>query len=515
MRNYILLLFIGLAISLTSCRQDFEFEPSTGELEFSKDTVYCDTVFSDIGSSTYTLKVYNRSNKDIKIPRIQLEKGLNSKYRITVDGMTGENNNNRIFDNVEMLAKDSMYIFIEVTADVVDANPTDFLYTDKILFDVGENQQKVDLVTLIQDAYFLYPRRFDDGTTETLNIGGIEEPVYGFVLDENDPVNGNEFVWGNDKPYVVYGYAAVPNGRTLTVEAGARVHFHDASGLIIGNGASLHVEGEYSTTPALENEVIFEGDRLEPEFSDVSGQWQTVWLTSGSTNNSIKHLTIKNAAVGLNIDNNDGTSLVLENTQIYNSSLIGIYAKTAKIRAKNVVVNYGGVASMACIYGGDYEFTHCTFNNNWPSSRQSTVILNDYIRTDDGDLIQSLQSSFVNCIIYGSNANQLSLEQKGTSFSSTFQNCLVRLSSTNPAVVTNPLYDTVRLQQNGNLVNQNPRFKDISKNQLIILNQTPNPSAAINKGINLSPNFNDILNNTRPASPNTNPDIGAYNAINE
>ena len=31
------------------------------------------------------------------------------------------------------------------------------LYTDKILFDTGGNQQEVDLVTLVQDAHFIFP----------------------------------------------------------------------------------------------------------------------------------------------------------------------------------------------------------------------------------------------------------------------------------------------------------------------------------------------------------------------
>ena len=252
MRNYIFLLFIGLAISLTSCREDFQFEASTGDLTFSRDTVYLDTVFSDISSSTYTLKVYNKSNKDIKIPNIQLGKGQESKYRMTVDGMTG--NNNQIFTDVELLAKDSMYIFIETTANIADANPTDFLYTDQIIFDGGTNLQTVELVTLIKDAYFLYPKQLGNGTTETLPIDG--EEVYGFYLDENDPINGDEFTWNNSKPYVIYGYAAVPTGKTLTVEAGARIHFHADSGLIVGNGGSLKVQGGVSSTEALENEVI-------------------------------------------------------------------------------------------------------------------------------------------------------------------------------------------------------------------------------------------------------------------
>jgi hypothetical protein len=38
------------------------------------------------------------------------------------------------------------------------------LYTDQIQFDSGANQQNIELVTLIQDAVFLYPQRFADGT---------------------------------------------------------------------------------------------------------------------------------------------------------------------------------------------------------------------------------------------------------------------------------------------------------------------------------------------------------------
>jgi hypothetical protein len=204
-----------------------------------------------------------------------------------IDGMTGDTGaQGKIFSNVELLAKDSLFIFIEVTSDVASANPTDFLYTDKIdFYNITGSPQEVDLVTLIQDAYFLYPKRFSDGTTETLPLG--EEEIYGFFLDHNDPTNGDEYVWNNTKPYVIYGYAAVPNGETLVVEKGARIHFHDASGLIVGNNATLKVQGEASTSAALENEVVFEGDRLEPNFSDTPGQWGTIWLTSGSKNHEI------------------------------------------------------------------------------------------------------------------------------------------------------------------------------------------------------------------------------------
>lgn len=502
MRRLLLLLLIGFAVSLTSCRNDFDFESNTGGLQFSKDTVYLDTVFTNIGSSTYTLKVYNRSDKNISIPKVQLAKGETSKYRMMVDGIPG-----RVFDDVELLAKDSMFIFIEVTADVADANPTDFLYTDQILFGEGPNTQKVELVTLIQDAIFLYPQKFSDGTTETLPIG--DDEIYGFYLDEADPTNGNELHWTNTKPYVVYGYAAVPPNKTLVVDAGARVHFHAESGIIVANNASIHVNGSSSTTEALENEVIFEGDRLEPDFADVPGQWGTIWLTQGSTNNQIKNLTIKNATVGILISGNDGTptpTLDLENTQIYNCSNVGILARTGNIEGRNVVINNCGQTSFAGSFGGSYEFVHCTFANYWPTPNQTAVLLDDY----DGSAIYALtKANFKNCIIHTSSNFGIVLKKTGSTFVYNFDHSLIKFADFSNQFTNNPLYafSNTALYTNcliaTNSTVNNPDFKDARNNELII----GEDSAAKGTANNTYSTFNDILNN-----PRSNPsDMGAYN----
>ncbi|WP_338410551.1 hypothetical protein [uncultured Flavobacterium sp.] len=512
MRHYIGIFFIILIAFFSSCRNDFDFETSNGGLLFSKDTVYLDTVFTNIGSSTYSLKVYNTSSKNISIPSIRLHKGQASKYRLMVDGISGNE-----FTNIEMLAKDSMFVFIEVTTDVALANPTDFLYTDYIEFGNGTNLQKVELVTLIQDAFFLYPKKFSNGSTETLPIG--DDEIYGFYLDENDPINGNELIWNNTKPYVVYGYAAVPPNKTLTVNAGARVHFHAESGLIVANNASLQVNGDFSTTDALENEVIFEGDRLEPDFSEVPGQWGTIWFTQGSTANTIKNLTLKNASVGLLISGNDGTttpSLTLKNTQIYNCSNVGILARTGNITGKNVVTNNCGEAGLACTLGGFYEFTHCTFANYWGNPNQTCVLLNDNLETSEGVLVEALtQANFINCIMYGSSSIGISHKALGNSFNFKYSNCLIKFIDPNSQFVGNELYDFSNntlfencLIASTSLLNQ-PNFFETNNNKLIIGEN----SAAINQGLNLEPNFNDILNKTRAANSNTNPDLGAYNFI--
>jgi hypothetical protein len=500
MRQLTFLFFIGILIALSSCRTDFETVASTGDLKFSRDTIYLDTVFTNIGSSTYTLKVYNNSKNDITIPTIKLGKGLTSKYRMTVDGMQG--NQGKLFENVNLLAKDSLYIFVETTANITDANPSDFLYTDQILFDSGTNLQKVELVTLIQDAIFLYPQRFDDGTTESIPIG--DEKIYGFFLDENDPVNGNELKFTNKKPYVIYGYAAVPSDKTVSFDPGTRVHFHADSGLIVAKNASLNINGTASTTDKLENEVIFEGDRLEPDFSDVPGQWGIIWLTNGSTNNKINHLTLKNATVGLWIDTNEST-VQIKNTQIYNCTNYGILAQTAKINGENLVINNAGIASLGCTYGGDYKFEHCTFNNNWPSSSQVAVLVNNYFIGATPEVKNLTQATFNNCIIYGSFSNEMILNKKtGATFEYQFNNCLIKFDNTSNKYTNHPEYQftTDPVHYNAIIQNKDPKFFKIAENKLNI----DASSAAFAKG-NVSYLVPiDIQGTTRTLPP----DLGAY-----
>jgi hypothetical protein len=514
--RYSILFIITLVISITSCRKDFDTIPSSGKLEYSKTTVYLDTVFTNIGSSTYMLKVYNRSGDDITIPSIALGKGSASKYRLMVDGMTGLDGSDadaigdgKIFPNVQLLAHDSLYVFIETTADIADANPSDMLYTDEILFDAGTLQQKVNLVTLIQDAVFLFPDRTPDGNGgfiyESLQIGtDPANRIYGFVLDDT------ELHFTNAKPYVIYGYAAVDVGKTLIIDPGARVHFHDQSGIIVAG--SIQVNGAISTANTLDNEVIFEGDRLEPAFAETPGQWGTILLANGSTNNSFNHLTIKNASVGLFIQNNDGTTVQIKNTQIYNSSNVGILARTAKINGENIVINNAGQYALACTLGGTYDFTHCTFANYWQgSSRQTpTVLLDNTFYDGTNTRVDNLTANITNCIIFGPNNIELGLNQNNAKpFNHQIKNCLIKFNDTNNQFGSNLLYTSVFAGSNNNLMSNgssfDPRFKDTARNNLRI----GLTSSATGRANSNAPYYItlDADGNTR-TFPNS--DIGAY-----
>lgn len=517
MRKFTFILLVGIVALMTSCRKDFDTVPSSGGLEFSKQTVYLDTIFTDISSSTYMLKVYNRSDDDISIPAVRLEKGDASKYRIMVDGMTGNDGKGKYFPNVEILAKDSLFIFIETTVNIAETQ-TDFTYHDRILFDAGINQQTVDLVTLIQDAHFIFPNRdLDTKIKERLTLAGSTEPsdFVGHTLTTPE-----ELHWLNDKPYVVYGYAHVPAGQTLTIDAGAKVHFHDGAGIIVDQGATIKINGLPSTYDGegnilVDNEVRFEGDRLEPRFSETPGQWTTVMILS-QLNNEINHLTLKNSALGFYLPGdgplNFHPKVKITNSQIYNSSNFGIYGTSADITGENVVINFAGQSCFAGLGGGTYSMTHCTFNNNWQNTEQVSVWLDNY-SVNEAQLkhAETLTTSFKNSIIYGSNRVQIYIDMFDATFDQdAFKFCLFKFNDSGLAIQTNPDYEFIRNPNaaNGNKKELDPKFLNIYRNQL----QIPNDSPAAGAGSTLYPTTpnEDIYGQARGAGA---PDLGAYIAF--
>ncbi len=498
MRYFFTFLVCIFLITISSCRKDFTTVPSFGQLKFSKDTVFLDTVFTNIGSATYNLKVYNRSNQNITIPKITLENGSSSNYRLNVDGIPGKE-----FMDIDILAKDSIFVFVETTIDVTKV--TNPLYTDRILFGNGIAQQDVDLVTLVEDANFIFPGK--DAITmkiDSLTLDGQPTTLKGRFLKDS------ELTFSKSKPTVIYGFAAVPANKTLTVEAGARVHFHDNSGLIVDNKATLKANG------TLAEKITFEGDRLENTFDNVPGQWGTIWMRAGSKDNEIKHSLIKNAVVGILVDSiGDPTSptLKLENTQIYNHSSYGVLARQANIQGYNLVIGNAGQASLAATIGGTYNFTHCTFANYWNNSLRQlpAVLINNFFvyQNDAGQEITETRNlnaaNFTNCIFDGNNNVEFVLDKvEGSLFNYSVNNSMIKFNDTNESFkdvdelnFTNPFYQNI-------ILNGNSNFRDSQKNDFII----GQDSDAINKASS-TPFRSDILGVDRTTAP----DIGAYQHI--
>ncbi len=500
--------FIVLLLLWSSCRKDFNFQDSTGNLVFSRDTVFLDTIFSTIGSSTRSLMVYNPTNSDINIPNVRLAKGLSSNYRLNVDGEAGKE-----FFNVPLLAKDSLFVFIETTVNLEDPNVNTLLDTDAILFHASSNMiQQVTLVTLVKKAILLFPGQQTNGDTESILLGtdeaGNEIRTAGFELQDD------ELNFTNTLPYVIYGYAKIPSGKALQVDAGARVHFHKDSGILVAAGASLHVNGNSSIdTLALENEVIFEGDRLEPDFANVDGQWGGLWFAKGSAANRITHLTLKNARIGIFMDgdgNFNQAHLALKNTQIYNSTLANLWASNSRITAENLLLGSAGGPSLRCELGGTYQFYHSTIANYWSRGFRSTAAVqlsnqgeDSFGQLQTADLIQA---QFTNCIIAGSKNQELQLQADANAlFNFNFSHCLLQFEDSGNQLTNNALYDFENSPSYYKMwFNTETGFKD-ARNGDFRINEL---STAVNNAqidtVLLVPK--DILGRDRTNMP----DIGAY-----
>ncbi len=200
------ILLILISLIFFSCKKDevISTEPSY-KLAFSTDTVLFDTIFTTVGSTTKTLKVFNNNDQKINISHIQLAEGNQSQYQLNVDGTPAVS-----LSNIEIPANDSIFIFIRVTVDPNDMN-TPYIVSDSIVFETNGNIQDVDLAAWGQDAHFIV------GDQE---ITGLSSK-YKIIVEEGETVN-----WEDDKPYVVYGWAVVDSTGILNIGPGCNIHFH-------------------------------------------------------------------------------------------------------------------------------------------------------------------------------------------------------------------------------------------------------------------------------------------------
>lgn len=415
----LLLTILALTLALFSCRKEEIFSRTQTNLIFSADTIFLDTVFANVGSSTRVLRVKNPSNNDIYIDRISLAKGNASYYRLNVNGTATKD-----IKDVELLAGDSINIFIEVTADVGNAN--EILYTDSIIFNTQGNLQDVDLVTLAKDAYFHYPNK-----VLTINQSdGSKLYIPYSILTCND-------IWTNDKPHVIYGYAVIDSACTLTALPGTQIHFHNGSGLWVYRSGSLQLDP--NDLGDLNNPIEIQGDRLEPFYEEIPGQWGGIlggiFIQGGSSNNIIRNTIIKNGTIALRVDSadeNGPANLELTNVILKNHSRAGLYAGYSHILGDNVVIGNCGVYTLYAL-GGRYRFRHSTFANYWTGGNRSTPAIglfnyfednfsNRYIRDVVG-------ADFLNCVVYGNNSTEFGLgkDNSGT-LTFKFDGCLLKIN---------------------------------------------------------------------------------------
>lgn len=426
--RFFLLVVLPLMVVLSSsCRKDKFLTDSGAKLEFSQDSVVFDTVFTSIGSSTRNFRILNKHDQKIKISSIFLEGGSASPFKINVDGESGT-----AFENIELAAGDSMYVFVQVKIDPNNSN-SPLIVADNIHFIVNGNDQKVVLEAWGQDAYYHYPDSaiyFKDGSYLAYSLVNAVPESYTKI--------GEEFVWKNDKPHVIYGYLVVDEKQKMRIPAGTKVYLNYKAGLWVYAGGQLQVLGQKG------NEVLFTSARRERDYLDEPGQWDRIWINEGSDQNLIDYAIIKNGYIGVQAELLGTDSilarkrqLTITNTKIQNMSYWGLYCLAYGVVSINNVISNCQEYSVNILYGGSYYFAHNTIANYWNKQKsRDKVAFNatNYFKED----VYPFNFYMGNSIVDGKLSNELSLDLKeNTTFMPTFtvSNCYLKttIETGNPA----------------------------------------------------------------------------------
>lgn len=427
------LVFVFIIITVFSCRRDEDFiEDSSAQLQFSTNSVSFDTVFTTIGSVTQNIRIYNPHKNPIKISSVRLNSGTNSNFRINIDGLSGNN-----IQDIEIPAEDSLFGFIEVTVDPNNAlNP--FVIEDFIEFITNGNRQRIILTAWGQNAIYYTPTSFNRNLPDFTCLTG---PC-------SDAVPPVDVTWTDSLPIVIYGFIAIDTLDKLTIEAGTKIHFHKNGGMWVYRGGTLKVRG------TKEEPVIFRGDRLEPAYDDLPGQWDRIWINEGAFN-EINYAIIQNAFVGIQAEalflNGNPTqlgSLSLNNTIIKNCSGIGLLTAYFNLAAENTIITNCNEYSAVVQSRGNWTFDHCTFANYTDGSSRETqaIFIKNNYSVGATIFVDTPNVAIRNSIVYGVADTEFNIE-------------VINNGSTNVTVI-NSILKTDENTSNSN------RYQSIIKNPL-------------------------------------------------
>lgn len=455
--------FWVLIFSVSCKGDDMDFSTPASSLRFSKDTLRLDTVYNQVRSETYALKVYNPEDKDVLIPQISLEGGAASPYRINIDGKAGT-----AFQNIPLRKKDSLFIFVEIAPKAVQKEA---LAQDRILFKTTPEPQAVTLLSVVEDAEFF-----------------LQSSTNANVLSENT-------VWTDNKAKIIYGKLTVAPGKTLDIKAGTKVYFTKNSSLWLSKGASLNIDGD------LKKEVILRGDRNDALYDTIPMNWKGIEAEEGAAIN-INYAKIFGGETALFMKS---ATARISNTIIHSFQDYGIKAIASNISASNLVMNSFGQAAVGLFKGGNADFQHCTLANFWnmraPVPATVLYASNEWQNTSGATETGPLSLLVKNSILYGEKDDAIVIKAaQNQTAAYLFESSILKMGNGSGFVFENNPFVV------NSLKNVNPKFVNthISKLNLRVAADSPAKGKgrpAVAQGIP-----SDILKITRTVAPT----IGAY-----
>ena len=415
LKDYGLLLFILSGLLIVSCQRDYDYFEGNARISASADTLLFDTVFTSVGSSTKLFKIYNEESSPVQID-VSLENKSRSFFRINVDGIKGPE-----VTNVEILPNDSIYVFAEVTVNPdqpLSISP--FVIEEHLIIRQGNQSKKVLLTAWGQNANYI---------SKAGQIGLLS-------------CNNNSLVFEDRKPYVVYGILVIDDC-SVVLPAGTRIHVHGGIAYT-PDGDNVYNDGQIILLPGakivsngtLEKPVIIEGDRLEPKYNDIAGQWGGIRFIQ-SRGNVFRNTVIKNSIVGMVVDS--ASQLSLSSSQIVNTASTALYAFNGEITAENSLFYSAGSHALQIGYGGKYSFTYSTFATTGGGRKETLTANNKKCLNLNEDItctslvdVKPLNLTMTNCIISGTDSDEISFvnhtRNRPENFVFSFTNTVVRVN---------------------------------------------------------------------------------------
>lgn len=368
-RIFILTIIACIGLAVSSCIND-DITTSSGDiLTFSTDILSFDTVFTDLGTPTARLLVYNRAKKGINISSIRF-KNPETAFQVNVDGMSGEQ-----FHDVEIRGGDSIYVFVEC-------------------FIPSNNDNRPYLID--DDLVFL-----TNGVTQEVHVEAWGQNVTrlkGITITEDTRLT-------TERPYIVFDSLVVASGATLSIDPGVQLLFHDK--------ARMSVYGRLDAIGEPGKMIDMRGDRLDDVLPDVgydilAGQWEGIRFAPESFDNRMEYVDMRSTSAGIRIDSCgvlDRHKLLLRNSWFHNSQSTVLDSRYARVDAYGVCFSEAAEAVVR-LTGGQHEFTQCTIANNYLFAAISEPLLSLYhcLPSGSDDLSNPnplMRASFENSIIYG------------------------------------------------------------------------------------------------------------------
>ncbi len=364
---------------MVSCREYTLSDDPSLRLTFSTDTLRFDTVFTNQGSSTLQLMVYNRNAFAIEIDRIWLDSA--HIFEVNIDG---EQDLSRI-KQMTINGGDSAFVFVRTRM----------------------NKTGLNSAVLTEDHLHFHLK---SGVTQAVCLEAYGQDVT--RIRTKKVLNGYHFT--STLPYLIFDTLRIDGN--VTIDAGSTLYMH--------SGACICITGDVTAVGSLDQPIIIRGDRLDQLFDSVpyayaGGSWNGIYLQADKPQlYDLAYVDILSGNIGLYCWSSCTgilPNLRMDGCRIHNHTMYGLVLIHVDALVTNTEISN---CASYCVYcdGGTQDFIHTTIASYYGNTNIRLQPNDNYKPEAAAVYIDNLSktapqtiTSFYNSIITGYQKEQLIL----------------------------------------------------------------------------------------------------------